>query len=117
MFNGVRSATTSSFLKKQSCTEGSLKLVQKGFHPKRSGNVILTLEPNWMEFSKTGTTHGSPYSYDTRVPMLWYGWKIQHGESATPFFVDDIASTLSWILNIPFPNANSGNPIQLPIRN
>jgi predicted AlkP superfamily pyrophosphatase or phosphodiesterase len=116
-FQGIRSVTTASFLKKQGCTEGSLKLVQKGFHPKRSGNVMLTLEPNWMEFSKTGTTHGSPYSYDTRVPMLWYGWKIEHGESVSPYFVDDIASTLSWILNIPFPNANSGNPIPLPIKN
>jgi len=115
-FEGIRSVTTASILKKQACPEGSLKFIQKGFHPKRSGNVFITLEPNWMEFSKTGTTHGSPYSYDTRVPMLWYGWKIQHGETASPYYIDDIASTVSWILNIPFPNANSGNPLPLPLK-
>jgi len=111
--NGIRSVTNASRLRKYEYSTGTNKLVQKGFHPKRSGNVMITMEPNWMEYSKTGTTHGSPYSYDTRVPMLWYGWKVQHGETAGPYFIDDIAPTLSWLLNIPFPNAVSGNPIPL----
>jgi arylsulfatase A-like enzyme len=102
-------------LKKWEYLTGTIHLVQNGFHPKRSGNVMITMEPNWMEYSHTGTTHGSPYSYDTRVPMLWYGWKILHGETSEAYFVDDIAPTLSWLLNIPFPNAVSGNPIPLLI--
>jgi hypothetical protein len=69
-----------------------------------------------MEYNKTGTTHGSPYSYDTRVPMLWYGWRIAHGETANPYYIDDIAPTISWMLNIPFPNATSGNPIAIPLK-
>ena len=114
-FDGVHSITTASRLNKNEYSKGTLHLVQQGFYGKRSGNVIITLEPNWMEYSKTGTTHGSPYSYDTRVPMLWYGWKIQKGETVLPYFINDIAPTVSWLLNIPFPNATSGNPIPLPI--
>jgi len=113
---GIHSTITSSDLRRNEFTNGTNHFIQKGFHPKRSGNVIITLEPNWMEYHQTGTTHGSPYSYDTRVPMLWYGWKIEHGESVLPYFIEDIAPTISWMLNIPFPNATSGNPIPLPLK-
>jgi predicted AlkP superfamily pyrophosphatase or phosphodiesterase len=113
---GVHSTITSNDLRRNEFTRGTNHYIQKGFHPKRSGNVIITLEPNWMEYDKTGTTHGSPYSYDTRVPMLWYGWKIEHGESVLPYFIEDIAPTISWMLNIPFPNATSGNPIPIPLK-
>ena len=113
---GIHSTITSSDLRRNEFTTGTNHFIQKGFHPKRSGNVIITLEPNWMEYHQTGTTHGSPYNYDTRVPMLWYGWKIEHGESALPYFIEDIAPTISWMLNIPFPNATSGNPIPIPLK-
>ena len=113
---GIHSSITASDLRRNEFTLGTNHFIQKGFHPKRSGNVIITLEPNWMEYHQTGTTHGSPYNYDTRVPMLWYGWKIEHGESALPYFIEDIAPTISWMLNIPFPNATSGNPIPIPLK-
>jgi predicted AlkP superfamily pyrophosphatase or phosphodiesterase len=113
---GIHSSITASDLRRNEFTRGTNHFIQKGFHPKRSGNVIITLEPNWMEYHQTGTTHGSPYNYDTRVPMLWYGWKIEHGESVLPYFIEDIAPTISWMLNIPFPNATSGNPIPIPLK-
>jgi predicted AlkP superfamily pyrophosphatase or phosphodiesterase len=113
---GIHSSITASDLRRNEFTRGTNHFIQKGFHPKRSGNVVITLEPNWMEYHQTGTTHGSPYNYDTRVPMLWYGWKIEHGESALPYFIEDIAPTISWMLNIPFPNATSGNPIPIPLK-
>jgi predicted AlkP superfamily pyrophosphatase or phosphodiesterase len=113
---GIHSSITASDLRRNEFTRGTNHFIQKGFHPKRSGNVIITLEPNWMEYHQTGTTHGSPYNYDTRVPMLWYGWKIEHGESALPYYIEDIAPTISWMLNIPFPNATSGNPIPIPLK-
>jgi predicted AlkP superfamily pyrophosphatase or phosphodiesterase len=112
---GIHSTITASDLRRNEFTTGSNHLIQKGFHPKRSGNVMITMEPNWMEYHSTGTTHGTAYNYDTRVPMLWYGWKIQPGETPLPYFIDDIAPTVSWLLNIPFPNATSGNPIPLPL--
>lgn len=113
---GIHSSITASDLRRNEFTRGTNHFIQKGFHPKRSGNVIITLEPNWMEYHQTGTTHGSPYNYDTRVPMLWYGWKIEHGESVLPYNIEDIAPTISWMLNIPFPNATSGNPIPIPLK-
>lgn len=113
---GIHATCAAYLIQRYEYTQGTRSQIQKGYYAKRSGHVMMTLEPNWMEYHKTGTTHGSPYSYDTRVPMLWYGWKVQHGESAQPYYIDDIAPTVSWMLNIPFPNATSGKPIAIPLK-
>ncbi|HYG14739.1 MAG TPA: alkaline phosphatase PafA, partial [Bacteroidia bacterium] len=52
----------------------------RGWNSKESGDVLLLTEPAWMEYSSpTGTTHGSPWAYDTRVPVLFYGSGIKKG--------------------------------------
>jgi predicted AlkP superfamily pyrophosphatase or phosphodiesterase len=114
--DGIHSTTAAYLIQRNEYTSGTRSNIQKGYYAKRSGHVMMTLEPNWMEYHKTGTTHGSPYSYDTRVPMLWYGWQVAHGETEKPYYIDDIAPTVSWLLNIPFPNATSGNPIAIPLK-
>lgn len=116
LLEGIQCTSTSTLMKNEEYTYGIKSFIQKGYYAKRSGHVFMSLEPNWMEYARTGTTHGSAYSYDTRVPMLWYGWKIEVGETAQPYFIDDIAPTLSWMLDIPFPNATSGKPIEVKMR-
>ncbi|MFN5317510.1 MAG: alkaline phosphatase PafA [Bacteroidia bacterium] len=113
---GVQQVFTASAMRKEEYHHELASLIQKGFHPQRSGNVILALQPNWMEYSRTGTTHGSAWSYDTRVPLLWYGWNIAPGESVEPVFIDEIAPSISHILRIPFSNARSGNPLNIPLK-
>jgi predicted AlkP superfamily pyrophosphatase or phosphodiesterase len=110
---GVAVAIPAEELKEGQWNEGVLSLLQKGFNWQRSPDVLMSLDPAWMEWeSKTGTTHGAAYSYDTHVPILFYGWNIPHGSSAEPVFVTDVAPTLATMLNIEFPNGNSGKPIQ-----
>ncbi|MGL4597585.1 MAG: alkaline phosphatase family protein, partial [Bacteroidia bacterium] len=60
---------------------------------------------------KTGTTHGAPWSYDTHVPLLWYGWKVQHGSTDANINIPDIAPTLCLMLNIQYPSGCTGQPI------
>jgi len=87
-------------------------LIQKGFNQKRSGDVVITLEPGWIEWSyPTGTTHGSHYSYDTHVPLIFWGNKIENGINDNPVDIKDIAPTISMLLGISFPNGCTGNPI------
>ncbi len=111
-FPGVLQSFTATQMRSQEFTTGIGAKIQKGYYAKRSGNVMLALEPNWMEYSKTGTTHGSPWTYDTRVPMLFWGWKLKPGEQSRYATIEDIAPTLSHWLNIPFPNACSGFILQ-----
>jgi arylsulfatase A-like enzyme len=51
----------------------------------------------------TGTTHGSPWSYDTRVPLLWFGSSIKRGAYREATSIADIAPTLSALLGFDAP--------------
>jgi predicted AlkP superfamily pyrophosphatase or phosphodiesterase len=90
---------------------GTAALVQNGFHHKRSGDVVFVLEPAVISYSKTGSTHGSSQSYDTHVPLLFYGNGINKGISSNRAAIKDIAPTISSLLKISFPNGTTGNPI------
>ncbi|MFL5329630.1 MAG: alkaline phosphatase family protein [Gemmataceae bacterium] len=65
-----------------------LPTVRKSFHPGRSGDLFIVLKPFYLPASETtGTTHGSPYEYDTHVPLLFFGRDVQGGrfdEAVTP---------------------------------
>ena len=109
---GVAIAIPAEELKRETCRDGVLGLLQRGFNWQRSPDVLFALDPSWMEWgSKTGTTHGAAYSYDIHVPLLFYGWTIPHGNSVDPVFITDVAPTLATMLNIEFPSGTSGKPI------
>ena len=56
-------------------------LIQNGYNIQRSGDVIFKLKENVISYGNKGTTHGSGYSYDTHVPLIFFGKKIVQGES------------------------------------
>ncbi|NOT77289.1 MAG: alkaline phosphatase family protein [Cyclobacteriaceae bacterium] len=111
--DGVANVFTSSSLRSSDYGEKGLKgSVVRGFNPKRSGDIAFVLEPNWLSSSYvTGTTHGSGYTYDTHVPILFYGWGVRKGSSSQLHVITDIAPTLSVLLKIKFPSGCTGQPI------
>ena len=115
--DGIAGALTAHSLKFGQFTDGVSWKVQRGFNPNRSGDVMTWLEPQWIPQRVAGTTHGSPYSYDTRAPMVWYGWDVPAGRSTQPVYISDIASTLAVILNTAYPNGNTGKPMNHWMRN
>lgn len=86
-----------------------------GYHPHRSGDLIMVLEAGWYEFwpssSKTGTTHGEWNPYDAHIPLLFYGWKVGHGSTSREVHITDIAPTVCQMLHIQQTNACVGEPI------
>ncbi|MEC8802516.1 MAG: alkaline phosphatase family protein, partial [Bacteroidota bacterium] len=40
----------------------------RGHRPGHSGDVFLVPQPGWIDYSRTGTTHGSAFPQDTHVP-------------------------------------------------
>ncbi len=82
--------------------------VTRSFHPKVSGDVVIVTDPFWMPGGATGTTHGSPYSYDTSVPLILAGFGIRPGRYTERASTLDIAPTLSDILGILQPSGNEG---------
>lgn len=111
--DGVNNYYTEAIIKQSDFEEGGIKgKIVRGHHPKRSGDLALVLEPGWFEGkSIQGTTHGSPYAYDTHVPVLFFGYGVKQGSSSEYHSITDIAPTVSTILRIMFPNGTTGQPI------
>ena len=92
-------------------------LINMGYDPHRSGDLIIVLEPGYLTGNSIdttlhkGTSHGSGYSYDTHVPLLWYGAGIKNQEIYRPIKITDIAATLIHIMNLQRIGAMTGNPI------
>lgn len=112
---GVHGAFDRDMLFSISSTYPFIDLIRNGIHPRRSGDVVFHLDPSWLPepyFAKAGATHGSPYAYDTHVPLVWYGWKVPQGETFTPVSITDIAPTVAAFLRIMEPNGSTGKVIQ-----
>jgi hypothetical protein len=107
-FEGVQNTLTSSALTNASYSQGVFKKIQNGFNQKRSGDIIINLKNGWVE--KQGKDVVS-YGTDTRVPLVFFGWKIGRKTIVTPVDLTDIAPTLSVLLEITYPNASTGVPV------
>jgi arylsulfatase A-like enzyme len=81
--------------------------LRNGFNAERSGSVMMVLEPYWI-LAATGATHGSPYDYDSHVPMLFLGPRVKAGRYDSNVAPNDIAPTLATILDIETPSGSSG---------
>ena len=92
--------------------DGLEALLQLGYNQKRSGDVLFVLSPSTITYSKKGSTHGSGFNYDTHVPLIFYGAGIKQGSTFKATEITDVAPTISALLNIAFPNAAIGSPLQ-----
>ena len=86
-----------------------LNFISKGYDPSQNGDLVLLDKPGNIEYVGTGTSHGTPYSYDTHVPALFYGWHIKHGETHDRKVITQIAPTIAQKIKIPFPNGTEAN--------
>lgn len=110
--DGIAAVYSAATLHNANYSEGGPKgHLVRGFYHKRSGDIAVILEPQWYEGGELGTTHGSPYAYDTHVPVIFYGWGVAKGSSADYHPITDIAPTLSVLLSIKFPSGTTGNPV------
>lgn len=110
-FTGVANAVTASTLQQSNFTSGILWKIQNNYNQKRSGDVILHLEPGWIEKTQNVTAANSSWAYDAHVPLIWHGWKIRRQNINTLYDLTYIAPTISVFLDIMFPNGSSGNTI------
>lgn len=110
-YDHVMQVYTATEMRTNNYTEGIPYLLQKGFNHKKSGNLLLVFDPAYISYGTTGSTHGSTFNYDTHVPLLFYGFGFNKGETVKRTEITDIAPTISAMLGIDFPNGAIGNPI------
>ena len=86
-----------------------------GYHPRRTGNIIIIPEPQYYSWWKggpaTATTHGEWNPYDAHIPCLFMGWHIPHGATSREVHITDIAPTICQLLHIQQPNTCVGEAI------
>ncbi|MBD0404759.1 alkaline phosphatase family protein [Flammeovirga sp. EKP202] len=89
--------------------------VLNNYHPKRSGDIYIINEPNWS-FTVNGdialVNHGSPWSYDTSVPVVFVGNHLEKKMVYSEISTIDIAITLSKYLKILEPSGAEGQPLE-----
>lgn len=82
-----------------------------GFNQARGGDVVIIHDPYWLS-GTTGTTHSTPYHYDSHVPVIFYGAGVRAAQYPEEIAVNDIAPTLSAILGIEAPSGSSGRVLE-----
>jgi predicted AlkP superfamily pyrophosphatase or phosphodiesterase len=115
-FDGVSTAVSSTALRTASLPDTLLmRSILRNFHQKRSGDIYLVFEPNVFINDFDGltvaSTHGSPWRYDTYVPVMFAGAGLQPktvSRAVTPY---DIAPTLAAWLGVKPPSGTIGNPL------
>ena len=95
--------------------------IRRSFHLERSGSVHLVPKQYWFmhstgEAAKMGlpglaAIHGSPWSYDTYVPIFFAGHNVKAQTVDRRVAPTDIAPTISNYLGIKYPSGNIGNPL------
>ena len=87
-------------------------LVLRAWNRELSGDLYVVQNPFTL-FSGNVATHGSPYNYDTSVPMMFHGkaW-IRPGKYPRAAAVADIAPTLAYLLEIRPPPGSEGRVLE-----
>lgn len=110
-FSGIASAVPCSAFEMSDFTSGILLEMSNSYNPQRSGDVMISLKPGFVEKTDNATGHNSPYEYDSHVPLIWYGWTASRASVTRSVSIRDIAVTLSILCKVPLPNAATGDPL------
>jgi len=114
---GIYKAVTAKTLQTTNFSEGLMNSLQNGYNQKLSGDVMLIPYPATLARSRTGTSHGSGYSYDTHIPIIFYGKGIKKGVSKKRYEIIDIAPTMANLLGIEAPNSTTGKIVTEALKN
>jgi len=116
-FQGVSLAVSSAALRRGKLPDTKLmRAVINNFNPKRSGDVYIVFKPNWFINDFDGlivaSTHGSPWSYDTYVPIVFAGAGLKPQTVYRRVHTVDIAPTLAAFARTKPPSGSVGNILE-----
>jgi len=106
-FPGIATAYTRTQLTAPGLLDEFGEMSRLSFYPARSTDVIYIPKPYFIERAQ-GTTHGTPYDYDTHVPLVWFGAGVPPGMHSERVAVEDLAPTLAGLLGVDLPPEAKG---------
>lgn len=113
-FDGVALALSSAALRNGALPDTPMiRSVLRNYNPTRSGDIYVVFEPNRFIADFDGltvaSTHGSPWAYDTFVPVVFAGKNIAAKRISRKVHTTAIAPTLSILLGAKPPSGSTGN--------
>jgi len=116
-FDGIALAVASSRLSAQQ-TDPLIEQVRNNYHVSRSGDIYIVQEPYWFLFDKGPITamHGSPWRYDTHVPIVFFGPTIDAHRAHRRVHPVDVAPTIAAFLGMTPPASVQGLPLEEVLR-
>jgi predicted AlkP superfamily pyrophosphatase or phosphodiesterase len=113
---GVALAIGSSALRAGAAPDTAVgRAVMANFHPDRSGDIYVVFEPHWFVADFDGlhvaSAHGSPWTYDTHVPVIVAGPGVEAQHVARRVETVDVAPTIAAYLGTKPPSGASGAPL------
>jgi len=110
---GIAYAVSSSDLRAGALAQTpATDAILANFHEERSGDIYVVFEPHWFvsEFDGASVTgsHGSPWRYDTHVPVIWMGPDIDAARIGRRVETVDVAPTIAAYLGIRPPSGTRG---------
>jgi arylsulfatase A-like enzyme len=93
-----------------SVADGWERRFRNSFHPKRSGDVMLSYLPEYVEEygQGRGISYGSLYNYDVRSALMFYGPQFRAGIFDAPVESIDVAPTIARALGVAAPSSSTG---------
>jgi predicted AlkP superfamily pyrophosphatase or phosphodiesterase len=115
-FEGIALAISSEDIKNGRLPEAPvIEQIRRNFHPKRSGDIYVLQEPYWYLYTDESlplcTMHGTPWRYDTYVPIIFAGNNIKSGRVSRLVHPVDIVSTMAVRAGTKLPSGAAGNPL------
>lgn len=92
-----------------------IEAMRRNYHPKRSGDILIHLEPGWAEEQDDGTKLTQLWGGEF-VPLVFFGWKIQRGVVYERHNMTDVAPTICSFIRTGFPDGCEGKPIDLGVK-
>lgn len=109
---GIGDAVVAKNLKSIYSTSPMIDVMRRNYHPKRSGDILLTLEPGWAEEQDDGSCLTQLWGQEY-VPLVFYGWKVPRNVIYDRHNMADVAPTVCSFIRVASPNGCSG--VQIPM--
>lgn len=109
---GIRTVVDLQHLEASGLKESEQRMYRNMIHPDLSPDLMLLEKEHYLLWRQIGTTHGTPYSYDTHIPLIFASSAYKQITYEHRQNTVDIAPTIARILNVPYPEKVDGIPIK-----
>ena len=106
-YRGVAAAVTATALRSSQFAKGTVALVQNGYNPRRSGDVVIVLDAERVELdSQRVAMSGSAYNYDRHIPFIICGAGVAPRQESARVSNEQIAPTLTALMGVERPQCS-----------